>query len=153
MPNEHDEIFEVRWARFETQVNARLARHEEVMRQFKEELAEQSRIALHIASQLDSAVIPTQRELLEKIRLANEQIDDQGGTIDHAINTIDSMLVPTVAEHSRVIVEFSAETKLSHDFRVSQQGAWAFVQKVGVVIAACASVITMVMKFAEHGAK
>ncbi len=58
--------------------------------------------------------------------------------------------MPTVAEHSRKITEHETSKNEAHDFIMSQRGAWAFIQKVGVVIAASASVITMIMKFTEH---
>jgi hypothetical protein len=75
-----------------------------------------------------------------------EAIEDMGGTLDHCVNTIDSILLPTQKVHGEKIADCESITTDLHDWVTQQKGAWAFVQRFGIVVAALSSLVVMVMK-------
>jgi hypothetical protein len=79
-------------------------------------------------------------------RQHGEQIEDMGGTLDHAMNTIDSILLPTQKVHGDKIADCETIASDVHDWMTQQKGAWAFVQRFGIVIAALSSLVVLVMK-------
>jgi hypothetical protein len=82
-------------------------------------------------------------------RQHGEQIEDMGGTLDHAMNTIDSILLPTQKVHGEKIADCETITSDVHDWMLGQKGAWAFIQRFGIVVAALSSLVVMVMKILE----
>ena len=84
---------------------------------------------------------------LERDVKANaEDIAAQGGTLDHVVKTIDTILVPTQDAHTKDLIEVRQRTQASHDFIVKQDGFWAALQRIALVIGAVSAVATLVMK-------
>lgn len=89
----------------------------------------------------------TRQDRLERLESLvhehDEQLSNLGGTLDHVVNTIDTMLVPTQRAHQLKIDEHDTRTKESHDFISAWGGAWGLVQKVGIIIAAGSGIVTV----------
>lgn len=86
------------------------------------------------------------QKLEDRVRELEEGQEGAGNTLDHLVNTMDSIVIPKLNNHQEKIDAHEAVTKDAHDFITSQRGAWAFVSKAAVVIAAGASVATLVLK-------
>jgi hypothetical protein len=85
-------------------------------------------------------------KLESTVKQQGDELQDFGGTLDHLVNTVDTILLPTQKVHSDKLYIHETRTSEAHDYIVSQKGAWAFIQKLAVVIAAAASVATLTMK-------
>jgi len=84
--------------------------------------------------------------LEEVVKGHDEDIENLGGTLDHVVNTVDTILVPQQIVNTERLAEHDKVTREAHDFIMSQRGAWAFIQKFGIVVAAISSVVLLVMK-------
>jgi hypothetical protein len=84
--------------------------------------------------------------LEELVKAQAKEIDDYGVTIDHLCNTQDSILLPTQKQHSEKHMQTDILTKESHDYIWEQKGAWAFVQRFGIVIGALSSLVLLCLK-------
>lgn len=104
----------------------------------------------------DNSVIFERLVRLEGVvRQQGDQLGDQGGAVDHLVNTMDTIILPMqatltvkVENQQKVLDAHAAVTAEAHDYIVSQKGAWALIQRAGIVIAAIASVVTMALKLA-----
>lgn len=85
-------------------------------------------------------------KLEERVDGLCEDVEKQGGTLDHLINTVDTILLPGNANHAVKLEEHEAMTKAAHNYIVSQKGAWAFIQKAAIILAALTGTATFVMK-------
>jgi hypothetical protein len=96
----------------------------------------------------DGANTELRLSLLESsVKQMGQEVDDHGGAIDHLVNTVDSVILPTLKNHSDVIAVHDAHTQEAHDWIVSQKGAWQLIQRAGIVIAAICGVATMIKLF------
>lgn len=106
---------------------------------------------------LSSLADNTRQDRIERLESLlqeyEEQLSNLGGTLDHVVNTIDSMLIPTQRAQQAKLDEHEIKTKESHDFIAAWSGAWGLVQKVGIIIAASSGIATMLMNLLHHGAK
>jgi hypothetical protein len=90
------------------------------------------------------------------VRQQGEQQDDHGGVLDHLINTLDTIVLPTQTKHDsqlqnqqKMLDEQAKTTSEAHDYIMSQKGAWAFVQRVLLIVAATSGLITLVRSLLE----
>lgn len=98
-----------------------------------------------------------QTRMEEQIKQNAADLNDHGATIDHMENTISSILMPTQAthteaikshgeklsEHSQQLIKGSADIHELQAFNHQLSGAWGFVVKFGVVVAAITGSIGM----------
>jgi len=85
-------------------------------------------------------------KLEERVRDLEKEQEEGGTSIDHLLNTMDSIVIPKLNAHDEKLEAHEESTKDAHDFIAAQRGAWLLVQRAGVVIAAIASVWTLVLK-------
>ena|SRR5579872_556114 len=94
------------------------------------------------------------------VRQQGDRQEDHGGVLDHLVNTLDTIVLPTQAKHDgqltnqqRMLDDHAKVTSEAHDYIMSQRGAWAFIQRVLLVVAAASGVITVIMKVLEDHLK
>jgi hypothetical protein len=89
----------------------------------------------------------TRLALLEaQLRQLSEEVGDQGATVDHLVNTQDSMLLPTQRLQADQLARHEVVFAEARDLIASQRGVWQFVTRFGVAVAAIASFVTLVYK-------
>jgi hypothetical protein len=98
---------------------------------------------------MDHTTIDRLWKLEEAVRQHSVDLEDQGGTLDHLVNTVDSIVLPTLKAHGETIAAHAVATTEAHDYIMSQRGAWSLIQKGGIVIAALTATGTFVMKVVE----
>jgi hypoxanthine phosphoribosyltransferase len=81
--------------------------------------------------------------LEQKVLVLDKDLADMGGTLDHVLNTVDTIILPEQRSHSEALARHSPIVADALDFMQSTRGAWAFVQKAGIVIAALSGLVTM----------
>lgn len=90
--------------------------------------------------------------LLEQtIKQHGEDIEAQGGTLDHVVKTLDTIVIPTQDSHSRDIIECRQWGRASHDYITEQKGAWAFIQRAVLILGAGAALLNLGMKLWGKG--
>lgn len=77
-----------------------------------------------------------------------KEIEEYGGTLDHLVNTVDTILIPTQASHTIDIIECKQRSQRSHDYITKQEGVGAFVQRALLIVGAFCAVATLIMKLA-----
>lgn len=82
----------------------------------------------------------------EQIQQHAEELEGHGETIDHIMNTLDTIVIPTQKVHAESIARHERVTEEATQFMAAWSGAWVLVQRVGIVLAAAASVATCIMK-------
>lgn len=98
--------------------------------------------------------------LEEIVKAQGEEIEAHDGVLDHLLNTTNTIILPR-QEQQAVRQEQLARDVAAHDavckesvvFMATQRGAWQMVQRVAVVLAALASLATLVMKVVESAPK
>jgi len=87
------------------------------------------------------------------VRQQGDTQNDHGGVLDHIVNTLDTIVLPTqtrqegqLLNQQKILDDHAKITIEAHDYITSQKGAWAFIQRALLVVAAAASLITMMMK-------
>ncbi len=93
-------------------------------------------------------------ELVHVVRQHGKELEEYGGVLDHLTNTVDTILLPQQRSHTEKIAELKTrhdaleeDRAEVHKYISEQKGAWALVQKVGIIIAAIASVLTVFKVF------
>lgn len=89
----------------------------------------------------------TRLALIEaQLRQLAVEVEDQGGTVDHLINTQDSMILPTQKLQGEQLARHEVVFAEARDLISSQRGVWQFVTRFGVAVAAIASFVTLLYK-------
>ncbi len=73
----------------------------------------------------------------------DKTVEDMGGTVDHILNTVDTIILPEQGRHQETLSRYAPIVADAHDFMLSTRGAWSFIQKAGIVIAAISGLISV----------
>lgn len=82
----------------------------------------------------------------ERLAAIEKDLDGQGATIDHMENVLNTIVLPTQQKHADAIERHEQVTEKAADFMAAAGGMWLFVQRAGIVIAAIASVVGLILK-------
>lgn len=95
--------------------------------------------------------------LEETVKAHTDDLEKHGGTLDHIVNTMDSILLPTQKVHMEKLLELRTErdedrkdVRTMQDYITGQKGAWALVLKAAVIIGASSSLTVLIMKILEY---
>lgn len=83
----------------------------------------------------------------ETIQQHTEELEGHGETIDHIMNTLDTIVLPTQKLHTESIARHEPIVKQSVEFMAAWSGAWVLVQRLGTILGAAAAVATCVKVF------
>jgi hypothetical protein len=85
--------------------------------------------------------------LEQAAKIQDESIDDMGGTVDHLVNTLDSMVLPTQKAHAEAIARHELVVIEAHDYISRQTGVGQFVQRCCIYVGAVASIAAVIKLF------
>jgi hypothetical protein len=116
-----------------------------------------------VAEERDSVIGNMSHRIIrmeEQQRQQAQDIEDQGVAVDHAINTIDTILVPTQTAHEKQLTaaasalkEHEKSIKDLHDSWTAFSGGFSWVTKAGAVVGAISGVILLAIQIFKiiHG--
>ena len=87
--------------------------------------------------------------LEEVVRGQGAEIEEQGGVLDHVLNTQNTIILPTQERQGADIKRHEATCSEAAIYMAQQRGAWQLVQRIAVILAALASVTGLILKVVE----
>jgi chromosome segregation ATPase len=73
-----------------------------------------------------------------------EDIESLGGAVDHLINTMDTVVQPSINTLKHEFRRHEKVTEQAAKFMSQQRGAYEMVKIIGIVIAAAASLLSLI---------
>lgn len=84
----------------------------------------------------------------ERLARLEEEVEAHGSAIDHLVNTMD-LFLPEQRRHSDALQRHEKIVDDAATFMASQRGAWEFIKRAGIVVAAISSAVGLILKIVE----